>query len=160
MKPDVGLSFQILSYCIQKVLAEDRDSLLAEGLSVDAIRVIETLTFRELAHLSRLDPRFLGMTLDPKGFLTALQYVRQETDMVIMQDEMLRRRAPFPMMQALFGMTSLQYANRRKLLGIAGVGIGRPVRPSEEAQLASLARLATACRATRTATLPGREPRH
>lgn len=132
MKPDGGLSFHILRHCLKKILAEDIDALLAMGFSFEELRLMETLSFKDLDHLSRLGPGFLRITLDPGGLAIALRHIQQETEIEAMQDEMLRRRAPFPMMQALFGMNSQQYANRRKLLGMSGVGVGRPTNPSDD----------------------------
>jgi hypothetical protein len=62
----------------------------------------------------------------------ALRHIRQEADSEALQDEMLFRRAPFPMMQTLFGTTSQQYAHRRKLLGLSGSRRGRPPAPTDE----------------------------
>ena len=126
------LSFQILRYGCQRLAEGDVNALLDLGFLIDEIKAIEKLTLKELEHLSRLGAHFLTVKVNHSCFATSLRHVRHEARGERLQDELLRRRAPVAMMQTLFGMTTFQYANRRKLLGLGGIGVGRPSLPSEE----------------------------
>ena len=131
MSHSAELSFQILRYACQRLAEGDINALLDLGFLVDEIQSLEKLTLRELDHLSRLGAHFLDVRVDHLCFTASLRHVRREADSESLQDELIRMKAPAAMMQTLFGMTTLQYANRRKLLGLAGIGVGRPPAPSE-----------------------------
>jgi hypothetical protein len=134
MTADGELAFHILRYGAQKLSEDDLSTLLDLGFSMEDIQAIETLTLKELNHLSCLSAHFLDVRINPQRFARVLAHIRQETAGEVLQNELLRRRAPAGMMRALFGMTPLQYANRRKRLGLSGVGVGRPAFPGEETE--------------------------
>lgn len=134
MRPGAELSFQILRYGAQKLAEGDFNALLDLGFTLEEIKMIEKLPLKDLNHLSRLGAHFLDVKVNHECFATSLRHVQQEAENEAIQEELIRLRAPGAMMQALFGMTPLQYANRRKLLNLAGAGIGRPSEPSEEDQ--------------------------
>ena len=130
------LSFHILRHSVQILAADDLNSLFDLGFSIKEIQAIANLTVKELNHLGRLGERFLEVTVDHQRLARSLAHVRREAADEALQDELLRLRAPAAMMRALYGTTSMQYANRRKLLGLSDVGVGRPALPSEEAEQA------------------------
>lgn len=134
MTAEGELAFHILRYGAQKLSEDDLSTLLDLGFSMEDIQAIETLTLKELNHLSRLSAHFLDIRINPQRFARVLAHIRQETAGEVLQNELLCRRAPAGMMRALFGMTPLQYANRRKRLGLSGVGVGRPAFPGEETE--------------------------
>lgn len=128
------VSFHILRYGAQKLAQGDVNALLEMGFSIDEINVLENLTLKELLHLSRLSTHFLCVTVNHECFTAMLQHIRSESYNAALQDELIRMRAPAGMLRELFGMTGLEYANRRKLLKMAGVGVGRPPALSEAEQ--------------------------
>jgi hypothetical protein len=130
------LSFHILRHSVQILAEDDLNSLFDLGFSIEEIQAIATLTVKELNHLGRLGGRFLEVKVDHQRLTRSLAHVRREAAAEALQDELLRLRAPAAMMRALFGTTSMQYANRRKLLGLSGVGVGRPAVPCEETEQA------------------------
>jgi hypothetical protein len=125
------VSFHILRYGAQRLAEGDVNALRDLGFSLTQIRALEQLTLKELDHLSRLGAHFMEVRVDAQCFTTALSHVRRERANDVLQDELIRAGAPAGMMYALFGITGAQYALRRKLLDMAGAGVGRPPTPSE-----------------------------
>ena len=134
MTANPELAFHILRYSAQQLAEDDLKALLEFGFSIEEIQAIEALTLKQLNHLSQLNGHFLDVSVNHQRFARALKHIHREAEGEALQDEMIRLRAPTAMMRALFGMTPLQYANRRKLLGLSGVGVGRPALPSEDTE--------------------------
>jgi hypothetical protein len=136
MSANAELSFHILRHSVQILAEDDLKSLFDFGFSTEEIQAIAALTIKELNHLGRLGERFLEVKVDHQRLARSLAHVRREAAADALQNELLLLRAPAAMMRALFGTTSIQYANRRKLLGLSGVGVGRPAVPCEETEQA------------------------
>ena len=138
MSVNTELTFHLLRYSAQRLAEDNLKALFGLGFSLEEIQALEPLTIKELIHLSQLGEHFLDVNVNHQRFVHSLQHVRRETAGEALQNELLRRRAPAEMMAALFGMTPLQYANRRKLLGLFGIGVGRPALPDEHMERAIL----------------------
>ena len=136
MTIDAELTLHILHHGARKLAEDDLKGLAELGFSLEEIRSMETLTLKDLVHLGRLGQRFLDVRINHQCLQRALTHIRREADNEKLQDALLRLRAPAAMMRTLFGMTPLQCANRRKRLGLFGVGIGRPTVPTEETERA------------------------
>lgn len=136
MDSTAEVSFHILRYGAQKLAEGDLNALLEYGFSIEEIKAIEELTLQELDHLSRLGTHFLCVQVNHECFAAMLRRVHREASNKVLQNELIHMRAPAAMMRELFGMTNLEYANRRKLLSMAGVGVGRPPALPETEQIA------------------------
>ena len=136
MNIDAELTFHILHHGARRLAEDDLGALAELGFSIEDMYSIETLTLKDLVHLGRLGGRFLDIKIDPQRFGRALAHVQREADNEKLQETLLRLRAPGTMMRVLFGMTPLQYANRRKRLGLFGAGVGRPAVPTEATERA------------------------
>ena len=99
---------------------------------MDQVARLERLTLRELQALSQVRTHFLDVSIDSTCFDRVLDHMERNKDQEALQDALIRLRAPLAMMRAFFGVTNAEYAARRKLLGLAGTGVGRPPAPSEE----------------------------
>ena len=125
------LSTHILHYCAERLADDDAEALLDLGLTVDEISALDGVTLQQLHHLSRLGDHFLTVTIDHRRLAHALAHIQHEAEHQALQDKLLQLRAPAPMMQALFGMRSSDYAKQRKRLGLSGRDVGRPAIPDE-----------------------------
>ena len=125
------LSEYILHYCIERLADDDVEALFDLGFSVDEISALDGVTLQQLHHLSRLGGHFLEIQIDHRRLAHALAHIQHEAEHQALQDKLLQLRAPAPMMQALFGMRSSDYAKQRKRLGLSGRDVGRPAIPDE-----------------------------
>lgn len=125
------LVFSALRYVTETLAEGDVHSVLDLGLRLDQVARLQQLTLQDLQHLSRVRAHFLNVSVDPVCFDRVLEHMERSKRGEARQDELIRRRAPLPLMRAFFGMTNAEYAARRKLLGMSGAGVGRPPAPSE-----------------------------
>lgn len=125
------LVFSALRYVTETLAEGDVHSVLDLGLRLDQVARLQLLTLQDLQHLSQVRAHFLNVSVDPVCFDRVLEHMERSKRGEALQDELIRLRAPLPMMRAFFGMTNAEYAARRKLLGMSGAGVGRPPAPSE-----------------------------
>ena len=126
------LVFDALRYASQTLADGDLSSVLALGFRVDQVARLQALTLADLHRLSLLRGHFLDIAVDPACFDRVLAHMDRSKHDEAVQDELIRLRAPLPMLRALFGLSNAEYAARRKLLGLSGAGVGRPPTPSED----------------------------
>jgi Protein of unknown function (DUF2857) len=126
------LVFHTLRYVTETLAEGDLHAVLDLGFRVDQVARLERLTLRELQALSQVRTHFLDVSIDSACFDRVLDHMERNKDQEALQDGLIRLRAPLAMMRAFFGVTNAEYAARRKLLGLAGTGVGRPPAPSEE----------------------------
>lgn len=124
------VSFHILRFALQRVQEGDLGAALELGFTLEEIRGMEQLTLKDLSHLSRLSGHFLRMQVDHNTYRAMLNRVREEAHSEALQDALLHAGAPRSLMADLFGWTALQYAQRRKVLGVYTPS-GRPGKPTE-----------------------------
>lgn len=125
------LVFSALRYVTETLAEGDVHSVLDLGMRLDQVARLQQLTLQDLQHLSRVRAHFLNVSVDPVCFDRVLEHMERSKRGEVLQDELIRLRAPLPLMRAFFGMTNAEYAARRKLLGMSGAGVGRPSAPSE-----------------------------
>ena len=135
MSMHADLSFHILRYAVQRVHDGDLAAALDLGFTIDEIRSMELLTLTDLEHLSRLSAHFLRVHVDHDTYRAMIQRVTQEAESKETQDALLLAGAPRSLMAELYGWSALQYAHRRRLLGIASTP-GRPPLPTESEEMA------------------------
>jgi hypothetical protein len=130
MSTHADLSFHVLRYALQRVHEGDLSAALDLGFTVDEIRSMERLTLKALGHLSRLSAHFLRVEVDHETYRAMISRVTEESESEGTQDALLRAGAPRALMAQMYGWSALQYAHRRRLLGIVGIS-GRPPQPTE-----------------------------
>lgn len=126
------LVFNILAYVTETLAEGDLHSTLDLGFRLDQVERLQHLTLQDLHHLSRVRGHFMHVSVDPVCVDRVLDHLERSKRGEVLQNELIRLRAPISMMQAFFGLSNAEYAARRKLLGMAGTGVGRPPAPSEE----------------------------
>ncbi len=126
------LIFHALRYAAESLAEGDLHAILELGFRLDQIARLERLTLGDLHHLSQVRTHFLHIAVDPVCFDRVLDHMDRNKRHEGLQDELIRLRGPLAMMRAFFGMTNAEYAARRKLLGLNGTGVGRPLAPTEE----------------------------
>jgi hypothetical protein len=126
------LVFHTLRYVTETLAEGDIHSVLDLGLRLDQIARLERLTLGDLHHLSEVRTHFMDIAVDPDCLDRVLEHMERNKRREALQDALIQQRAPLAMMRAFFGVTNAEYAARRKLLGLAGTGIGRPPAPSED----------------------------
>ncbi len=126
------LVFHTLRYAAETLAEGDIHAVLDLGFRLDQIARLAELTLRDLHYLSQVPTHFMDFAVDPACFDRVLDHLERNKHQAALQDELIRLRAPLAMMRAFFGMTSVEYAARRRLLGLTGTGIGRPCAPSED----------------------------
>ena len=132
---DSLLAYHVLLYAIQALSEGDIKAIKDLDFTVDEIRQLSQLSVKSIKHLTRLSGHFLEIKTDHDCFRKIMAHLLQESVNDDLQDELLRLEAPITMMQTLFGMSTTEYIQRQKLLGISGHGAGRPKLPSDEEQI-------------------------
>ena len=135
MSTHTDLSFHVLRYALQRVNDGDLSAALDLGFTIDEIRAMEALTLNDLEHLSRLSAHFLRVQVDHDTYRAMIHHVTEEAESKDTQNALLRAGAPRSLMAELYGWSALQYAHRRRLLGITSTP-GRPSQPSESEETA------------------------
>ena len=135
MSIHTDLSFHVLRYALQRVNDGDLSAALDLGFTVDEIRAMEVLTLNDLEHLSQLSAHFLRVHVDHDTYRAMINRVTEEAESKGTQNDLLRAGAPRSLMAEMFGWSALQYAHRRRLLGITSTP-GRPPQLTESDETA------------------------
>ncbi len=135
MSAHTDLAFHVLRYALQRVHDGDLSAALDLGFTVAEIRSMEALTLNDLEHLSRLSAHFLRIQVDHEIYRAMIHRVTEEAESKDTQDALLRAGAPRSLMAEMYGWSALQYAHRRRLLGITSTP-GRPPQPTESEETA------------------------
>lgn len=125
------LIFHALRYASETLAEGDIHAVLELGFRLDQIARLERLTLGDLHHISQVRTHFMHIAVDPACFDRVLDHMDRNKRHEGLQDELIRLRGPLAMMRAFFGMSNAEYAARRKLLGLNGTGVGRPLAPTE-----------------------------
>lgn len=125
MSTHADLSFHVLRYALQRVHEGDLSAALDLGFTVDEIHSMEALTSKDFEHLSRLSAHFLRVQVDHETYRAMIDRVNEESRAKEAQDALLRAGAPRRLINEMYGWSALQYAHRRRLLGIKSTP-GRP----------------------------------
>lgn len=133
---DSLLAYHVMLYAIQALSEGDLKAIKDLDFTVDEIRQLSQLPVKAIKHLARMSSHFLEIKTDHSCFSKIMAHLRHELANDALQDELLRLEAPITMMNTLFGMSTTEYIQRQKLLGIPGCGAGRPPLPSDEEQVA------------------------
>ena len=129
---DSQLAYHVMLYAIQALNEGDFAAIDDLGFTSDEIQQLSQLPVRALKHLSKLSGHFLTVKTDHECFSKMMKHLHHELESDALQDELIRHEAPISMMNSLFGMTSAEYVQRQKVLGIPRGGAGRPPQLKEE----------------------------
>lgn len=130
------LAYHVMLYAIQALSEGDFKAIKDLDFTIDEIRQISQLPVKAIQHLARMSGHFLDIKTDHSCFNKIMAHLHHELADDALQDDLLRSEAPITMMSTLFGMSTTEYLQRQKLLGIPSRGAGRPSLPNEETQVA------------------------
>src|SRR5512135_2991482 len=114
----------LLHFCWERGGNGHLEALLSLGFSRSQARRIQDLPLRKFKHLCQLSASFLTIDVKHTLFEKIMAHVDHLDLEEELQDELLRKHAPYQLMYALFGMTKQEFAQHRRRLGI--VAMGRP----------------------------------
>ena len=129
---DSQLAYHVMLYAIQALSDGDLAAIEDLDFTADEVRQLSQLPVKALRHLSRLAGHFVVVKTDHACFAKMMDHLHHEIENEALQDELIRHEAPITMMNSLFGMSSAEYIQRQKLLGIPRRGAGRPALLPEE----------------------------
>ena len=130
--PHAELVLHTLLYVSRTLAGGDVHSVLDLGFRPDQVARLRRLTLANLHRLARAPGHFLEVSVDPASLDRLLAHLERAQESDDLQDELIRARAPLAMMHALFQMTAVEFAGRRRLLGMESTGVGRPPGPTAD----------------------------
>ncbi len=130
------LALHVLLYAIHALAEGDLKAIEDLDFTVDEVQQLSQLPIKALKHLARLSGHFMAVKTDHDCFAKVIAHLNRELENDTLQDELLRHQAPIIMMNTLFGMSTTEYIQRQKVLGIPRQGAGRPPLPSDDEQAA------------------------
>lgn len=133
--PLAELSFHLFCIGTRPLSPCSRNGLRRLGLTADEIVLLKRLTLDDLKQVCQCSHDFLTLRFDHPRLLAILHQAAQAAPQRQVHDKLLRQQASGPMMKALCGMNSVQYAQRRRALGLAGAGVGRPTVATDADQM-------------------------
>ncbi len=131
---DSQLAYHVMLYAIQALSEGDFRAIDDMGFTTDEVQKLSQLPVKALKHLARLSGHFLNVTTDHDCFEKMMSYLSHELEQDALQDDLIRHEAPISMLTSLYGMSTAEYIQRQKLLGIPAHGAGRPAQLSDEDQ--------------------------
>jgi len=131
---DAQLAYTVMLYAIQALSEGDYKSIDDMGFTIDEVQQLSELPVKALRHLARISGHFLRVKTDHHCFEKMMTYLKHELEQDELQNELIRHEAPIAMMASLYGMSTAEYIQRQKLLGIPPHGAGRPLLLSDEDQ--------------------------
>lgn len=133
MRPhDSQLAYHVMLYAIQALSDGDLAAIEDLDFTSDEVHQLSQLSVKALRHLSRLAGHFIVVKTDHDCFAKMMNHLHYEIENEALQDELIHHEAPIIMMNCLFGMSSSEYIQRQKLLGVPRRGAGRPAMLEEE----------------------------
>ena len=133
--PNSPLAYHVMLYAIQALSDGDIKAIEDLDFTIDEVQQLSQLPVKALKHLARLSGHFLRVKIDHHCFIKMMGYLQHELQQDTLQDDLIRHEAPIAMMTSLFGMSTAEYIQRQKLLGIPPHGAGRPTHLSDEEQV-------------------------
>ena len=132
--PNSQLAYHVMLYAIQALSEGDIKAIEDLDFTIDEVQQLSKLPVKALKHLARLSGHFLRVKTDHHCFEKMMTHLQYEIEQDALQDDLIRHEAPIAMMTSLFGMSTAEYIQRQKLLGIPPHGAGRPTLLSDEEQ--------------------------
>lgn len=127
-------SLHTLLYVVRAAANGDIKTLLKLGLRESQIHELLTLNSQELHDMASMSKaHFLNISFDPDALDIALQQNVLKSKRREQIGQLLAAGASFPVMSYLYGLTTEDIANYRKIMKLAK-NEGRPATPSEETQ--------------------------
>lgn len=135
MRPhDSQLAYHVMLYAIQALSEGDLAAVKDLDLTPEEVHQLTQLSVKALRHFSKLSGHFLTIKTDHECFSKMMKHLQMEMEQETVIDELIIHEAPITMMIELFGMSSSEYIQRQKLLGVPQRGAGRPAALDDDTQ--------------------------
>ena len=122
------LVLAILIYAMRCLADGDWIALRQMQFGEKEVEALRQLNIADLYNAESLKAHCLSVVLNRSVFWNMIEHlVRQREDNDLLLD-LMRKDAPYEMLHTFFGMTSREYAARRKNLSLTN-GVGRPTLP-------------------------------
>lgn len=132
---DSHLAYHVMLYAIQALSEGDLAAIKDLDLTPEEVHQLSRLTVKALKHFSKLSGHFLTIKTDHDCFFKMMKHLQIEMEQEALIDALIEHEAPITMMIDLFGMSSAEYIQRQKLLGVPQRGAGRPPTLDDETQI-------------------------
>jgi len=130
-----ALVYDVLS-AVSRAHAEGRARTVERyGFSPEQAEKIARLSAHQLHRLANTGLNLFDISVDNRRLDHILKNIRQERAERALQNRLLMLGAPAELMQALYGWSHQEVADRRRSLNIAGADSGRPRRASEAEEI-------------------------
>ena len=131
---DSQLAYHVMLYAIQALSEGDLAAIKDLDLTTEEVQQLAQLSIKALRHFSKLSSHFLTIKTDHDCFAKMMKHLQMEMEQEEMIDVLITHEAPITMMNSLFGMSSAEYIQRQKLLGVPQRGAGRPAALDDDTQ--------------------------
>lgn len=116
---------------LMAVRALDQSQPRSIGLTSPEISRLWSLKPAQLRWIAGSRAHFVDVHIDPDRLRALLDQIERSHEEEALQADLLRARAPSALMQSLYGWTTADFAERRRLLGLRWTGRA-PAFPSEQ----------------------------
>lgn len=132
IRKEAELIRAIIVYCQRCQDEGDFYALNEMGIGPKEITAMRSLTTADALRLASTKSHFLNIKLNKEIYWRMIDYISRERDKEVLIDELILHEAPLPLMYALTGMGSKEYALKRRKCGF-GAGLpGRPPTPPKD----------------------------
>ena len=131
IKKETELMHSIIIYCLRCQEEGDFHALKEMGFGPREIRALSSLSSADQVRLASTKSHFMNIVLNHDVYWRMIDYVDRENNKESVINKLITFDAPLPLMYALTGMGSKQYALKRRQFGLLGSPVGRPPIPPE-----------------------------
>ena len=127
------LARAVLLYAVRCLEDGNVDRLRAIGLGGDEAALLGSLSLKELSRAGILCAHGVWLRVDPEILRVVVGHLQSTRRTEELQRRLILADAPREMMHRMFGMSSREFAELRRQLGVA-TGVGRPAELDETAE--------------------------
>ncbi len=132
---DSQLAYHVLLYAIQALSEGDLAAINDLDFTAAEVNQLSQLTGKALRHFAKLSGHFLTIKTDHECFAKMMARLQNQLEQEAYIDALIQHEAPITMMIHLFGISSAEYIQRQKLLGVPQRGAGRPAALDDDTQI-------------------------
>ncbi|MDE0310055.1 MAG: DUF2857 domain-containing protein [Acidiferrobacterales bacterium] len=131
IRKETELMHSIIIYCLRCQEEGDFHALKEMGFGPREMRALNALSSGDQIRLASTKSHFMKIVLNQDVYWRMIDYVDQENLKEAVINQLIAFDAPLPLMNALTGIGSKQYALKRRQAGLLGSPVGRPPIPSD-----------------------------
>ena len=123
----------VLMYAMRCLAEGDLRSLQHMQFGEKEVEALRDLHMLDLSRVEAMKAHCLSISLNRQVFWPMIDLLKRERKNEDLLNELIEKNAPFDMLHVLFGMSTREYAARRRHLP-ANLGQGRPQLPEREVE--------------------------